>query len=178
MDTTAHPDPSRGFRAPGVVFGALALALTGGHLPAERAMATDFPEPKAFFHVDMEEPRRVSATIVNASYMASHYEGQLLDYDIRMVIHAFGVRYVTSERMEDTAFEMDDELAEERDGLKARLKSLVDTHEISLELCENTLHEAGLTVDDVELDVELVPFGVTRITELQNEHGFAYIKMN
>ncbi|MBK5936538.1 MULTISPECIES: DsrE family protein [Halorhodospira] len=151
--------------------GLVALGFSLGGVSAE-----EFPEPRLVFHVDMEEPQRVSSTIFNANNAASHYEGQLLDYDVRIVLHGFGLQYVTEDRLADTAYEVDDAERAERDELLERLRSLADTYDVQLEVCASSMDEAGLAADDLAVEAELIDYGATRLEELQRR-GFSYIKI-
>ncbi|ABM62707.1 DsrE family protein [Halorhodospira halophila] len=158
-------------RLGGVAAGLLALS---GALAS--AAAEDFPEPQLVFHIDMQEPQRVSSTIFNANNAASHYEGQLLDHDVRIVLHGFGLRYVTEDRLADTAYEVDEADVAERDDLLQRLRTLSDTYDVQLEVCASSMDEAGLEQEDLAVDAELIDYGATRLEELQRR-GFSYIKI-
>ncbi|MFP4129643.1 MAG: DsrE family protein [Halorhodospira sp.] len=152
---------------------ALGLGAGGGIAVAEE----DSPEPELVFHVDMAEPQRISSTIFNASSAASHYEAQLLDYEVRLVLQGYGLQYVTEERLEGSAYEVPEAKVEQRDQLLARLRSLASTYDgVQLEVCESSMEEAGLAASDLAVEAELVPYGATRIEELQRQ-GFSYIKM-
>jgi len=155
------------------LIGLAALGLTAGGAVAEEA----YPEPQLVFHVDMADPQRVSSTIFNASNAGSHYEAQLLDYDIRLVLQGYGLQYVTEDRLEGTAYEVPEAKVEQRDRLVTRLRSLASTYDgIRLEVCESSMEEADLTASQLAVDAELVPYGATRIEKLQRQ-GFSYIKM-
>ena len=156
--------------------GVLAAALVALGFSLGGVSAEEFPEPRLVFHVDMEEPQRVSSTIFNANNAASHYEGQLLDYDVRIVLHGFGLQYVTEDRLADTAYEVDDAERAERDELLERLRSLADTYDVQLEVCASSMDEAGLAAEDLAVEAELIDYGATRLEELQRR-GFSYIKI-
>ncbi len=155
-----------------ITLAALGLGAGGGI-----AVAEEYPEPQLVFHVDMAEPQRISSTIFNASNAASHYEAQLLDYDVRLVLQGYGLQYVTEERLEGSAYEVPEAKVEQRDQLVARLRSLASTYDgVQLEVCESSMEEAGLAASDLAVEAELVPYGATRIEKLQRQ-GFSYIKM-
>lgn len=165
---------ARRYAIRGLVVG---LASLGTGVGGGIAAAEDRPEPQLAFHVDMADPQRISSTIFNASSAASHYEGRLLDYDIRLVLQGYGLQYVTEERLEGTAYEVPEAKVEQRDRLVARLRSLASTYDgVRLEVCESSMEEAGLEDSDLAVDAELVPYGATRLEKLQRQ-GFSYIKM-
>ncbi|MDD3518033.1 MAG: DsrE family protein [Chromatiales bacterium] len=133
-------------------------------------------EAKVVYHADFSDPRRVSAMLTSINNMVTHYADNLLDYDVRIVFVAHGIRFVTDDRLEGTPFAEDAELAERRDNLKGRLASLHSVHGVKLELCDITRSQIGLDAGKLLDGVTLVPSGVVRITELQRQ-GFAYIKI-
>ncbi|WP_019023570.1 MULTISPECIES: DsrE family protein [unclassified Thioalkalivibrio] len=158
----------------------MALMLTGLLFAAlaftPRAEAME-PEAKVVYHADFADPRRFSAMLTSINNMMTHYQDEFMDVDVRIVFVAHGIRFLTDDDLADTPFEADEELKEERDTLRGRLMSLASTHGVQLELCEITRSQIGLDQDEVYDHVEFVPSGVVRIAELQNEKGFAYIKI-
>jgi len=106
-----------------------------------------------------------------------HYENEFIDHDVRIVFVAHGIRFVTDDALAGTPFEEDDRLREERDSLRGRMLSLNSLHNVRLELCEVTREAIRLSADEVYDAVEFIPSGVVRIAELQNDEGFAYIKV-
>lgn len=156
------------------LFLALVL-LVGGPLTPGTAAAIP-PDAEVVYHVDFADPRRFSATLTSINNMMMHYSDNLMEADVRIVFVAHGIRFVTDSDLEDTPFEVDAELAEQRDDLKGRLQSLASVHGVKLELCDITRSQIGLEVDELFDEVTMVPSGVVRIAELQDE-GFAYIKV-
>ncbi len=162
---------------PGIGIGLLMTALLVASLAlAPRAQAFE-PEAKVVYHADYADPRRFSAMLTSINNMMTHYENQFMDVDVRIVFVAHGIRFLTDDDLAETPFEADAELKEERDTLRGRLLSLNSTHGVKLELCEITRTQIGLAQDEVYDAVDFVPSGVVRVAELQNEHGFAYIKI-
>ncbi len=135
------------------------------------------PEAKVVYHADFADPRRFSAMLTSINNMMTHYQNQFIDADVRIVFVAHGIRFLTDDNLTGTPFEAGEELLDERDILRGRLQSLVSTHGVSLELCEITRSQIGLDQDLVYDNVEFVPSGVVRVAQLQNEEGFAYIKI-
>ena len=157
----------------GVLLLLLALALVPFALP-KPALAQDGAS-KVVYHVDFGEPRRLSAMLTSIHNMVTHYNNDFLEYDVRIVLNAHGIRFVTDDPLEGTPFEADETLRERRDNLKGRLATLMDLYGVRVELCNITRKEIGLAKDKVYDAVEFVPSGVVRIAELQQK-GFAYLK--
>ena len=133
-------------------------------------------EAKVVYHADFSDPRRFSGMLTSINNMVTHYNNELMDYDVRIVFVAHGIRFVTGDKLAETPFAEDAELAERRDNLSGRLQSLQQVHGVKLELCDITRGEINLAKGRLYDGVELVPSGVVRIAELQSE-GFAYIKI-
>lgn len=131
---------------------------------------------KVVYHVDFKDPRRFSAMLTTIYNMVSIYQNDLREYDVRIVFHSYGVRFLTDNKLEGTPFEADKALEERRENLKGRLMSLQDVYDVGLELCEITREHVGLSRDNVYEGVKAVGSGVVRIAELDSK-GFAYIKI-
>jgi uncharacterized protein len=133
-------------------------------------------EAKVVYHADFSDPRRFSSMLTSINNMVTYYNSELMDYDVRIVFVAHGIRFVTDDKLADTPFAEDADLAERRSNLTGRLQSLQQVHRVRLELCDITRSEINLGEKKLHEGVELVPSGVVRIAELQSE-GFAYIKI-
>jgi intracellular sulfur oxidation DsrE/DsrF family protein len=133
-------------------------------------------EAKVVYHADYSDPRRFSGMLTSINNMVTHYHNELMDYDVRIVFVAHGIRFVTDDKLANTPFAEDAELAERRSNLAGRLLSLQQVQNVKLELCDITRREINLANEKLYEGVELVPSGVVRIAELQSE-GFAYIKI-
>jgi len=131
---------------------------------------------KVVWHVDFTEPRRLSAMIQNVNNMVTTYQGNLDDYDVRIVFVAGGIRFVTTDPLKGTPFEEDDAYRKARPDLITRLQQLRTLHNVKLELCEITREALQLPTDKVIEGVAPVRSGVVRIAELQSK-GFAYLKV-
>lgn len=153
---------------------ALLLCFAVGLFQPSPALAQD--GAKVVYHADFSDPRRFSAMLTSINNMVTHYNNELMDYDVRIVFVAHGIRFVTDDPLEGTPFAADEALEERRDDLKGRLTSLANVHGVKLELCDITRSQINLTEDALYDGVELVPSGVVRIAELSGE-GFAYIKI-
>ena len=140
------------------------------------AAAEDDEIAQVVFHADFSDPRRFSAMLTSINNMVTHYQDELIDYDVRIVFVAHGVRFLTGNKLEKTPFQSDAALEERRENLAGRLSSLRDVQNVKLELCDITRSQIDLNKKELYSGVELVPSGVVRITELQ-QRGFAYIKI-
>ncbi|WP_019625230.1 DsrE family protein [Thioalkalivibrio sp. ALJT] len=157
----------------GLLLAALLLASLA-FMPAAKAFE---PEARVVYHADFADPRRFSAMLTSINNMMTYYQNEFMDVDVRIVFVAHGIRFLTDDDLADTPFAADAELRDERDTLRGRLMSLASTHGVKLELCEITRSQIGLDQEEVYDHVEFVPSGVVRIAELQNEKGFAYLKI-
>lgn len=149
------------------------LLLTIVAAPQVRAEA----EAKVVYHADFSDPRRFSAMLTCINSMVNHYANEFIEYDVRIVFVAHGVRFVTDDKLSGTPFAEDIPLAEQRANLRGRLLTLAQMHNVKLELCNITRSQIGLDEDKLYGQVELVPSGVVRIAQLQQKEGFAYIKI-
>jgi len=131
---------------------------------------------KVVWHVDFAEPRRLSAMIQNVNNMVTTYQGNLDDYDVRIVFVAGGIRFVTTDPLKGTPFEEDEAYRKARPDLITRLQQLRTLHNVKLELCEITREALQLPKDRIIEGVASVRSGVVRIAELQSK-GYAYLKV-
>ena len=131
---------------------------------------------KVVYHADFADPRRFSAMLTSINNMATYYENELQDYDIRIVFVAHGIRFLTNDKLEKTPFEEDAAMAERRESNRARLISLNEVMSVKLELCEITRSQIGLDKTKLYKGTDSVHSGVARIAELQQQ-GFSYIKI-
>lgn len=131
---------------------------------------------KVVWHVDFAEPRRLSAMIQNVNNMVTTYQGNLEDYDVRIVFIAGGIRFLTTDPLKGTPFQEDAAYRAQRPDLIVRLQQLRTLHEVKLELCEITREQLQLPKERIIEGVAPVRSGVVRIAELQAK-GFAYLKV-
>lgn len=131
---------------------------------------------KVVYHADFADPRRFSALLTSVNNMVTHYQNELIDYDVRIVFVAHGIRFVTDDKLSGTPFEEDAAMAERRTNNAGRLQALHKIQGVKLELCDITRSQINLDESKLYDGVESVPSGVVRLAELQHE-GFAYIKI-
>jgi len=131
---------------------------------------------KVVYHADFSDPRRFSAMLTSIYNMVNYYENEMIEYDVRIVFVAHGIRFVTDDKLSGTPFAEDKALAERRENLKGRLSSLQSVSDVKLELCDITRSQIKLDQSKVYEGIDSVPSGVVRLAELQHD-GFAYIKV-
>ena len=145
-------------------------------LSTARVLADDDETVKVVYHADFADPRRFSAMLTSINNMATFYENELQEYDLRIVFNSHGIRFLTDDDLEGTPFSEDAAMEARRESNRNRLMSLHDVMAVKLELCEITRSQINLPVEELYAGVEAVPSGVVRIAELQQQ-GFAYIKV-
>jgi len=154
----------------------LLLLITIFLVPIESTMAEEDGIVKVVYHADFADPRRFSAMLTSINNMLNYYENDMADYDVRIVFVAHGIRFVTDDKLVNTPFAEDKEMADRRKSLKGRLNSLREVRGVKLELCDITRTQVKLDKTRLYPGVESVPSGVVQIVDLQRK-GFAYLKV-
>jgi len=160
-----------------------AVALSSPPAQAQAQAQTQVQAParaqvaRVVWHADFSDPRRFSSMLTSINNMVTHYANEMLDFDVRVVFHSHGIRFLTDDPLTGTPFAADAALLQQRDNLRGRLLALHQVHRVKLELCEITRAQMNLDHAKLYPGVELVPSGVVRIAQLQNELGFAYLKI-
>jgi intracellular sulfur oxidation DsrE/DsrF family protein len=150
-----------GFRAIAFVFGLMLM----GAVQADEVK-------RVVWHVDYPDPDRLGRMISSINNMTQAYEGELADFDVRIVFLGAGIRFVTTDPLTGTPFAEDKEWKEKRDNVHIRLKSL---NNVKLELCNITATAVKLDTSTLIPGVTMVPSGVVQIADLQSK-GFSYLK--
>lgn len=145
-------------------------------VPGKASFAEDDGVLKVVYHADFSSPRRLSAMITSINNMVTTYKSDLEEYDVRIVFISHGIRFLTKDKLANTPFAEDKELAERRDNIMQRLASLQNVHDVKLELCDITRQAIKLDKKKIMSNVTFVRSGVVRLAELQHK-GFAYIKI-
>jgi intracellular sulfur oxidation DsrE/DsrF family protein len=172
---TETPRSTRTDRSLGWLLMPLLLLMASVLVAAPRIAGAE--EARVVYHADFSDPRRFSAMLTSINNMVVHYDNNFIDHDVRIVFVSHGVRFVTDDPLAGTPFAEDASLREQRENLRGRLLSLNTLHNVRLELCDITRGAVNLTEDALYDAVDLVPSGVVRLAQLQNEEGFAYIKI-
>ena len=157
-----------------LLLAATSLSSTGA-LAADGDTGSD-DVTKVVYHADFSDPRRFSAMLTSINNMVTYYQNQLVDYDVRIVFVAHGIRFLTDKKLENTPFKSDPRLDALRDNLRGRLSALNTIQDVKLELCDITRTQINLPKDMLYDGVTLVHSGVVQIADLQQQ-GFAYIKI-
>ena len=162
-------------RANGFIFALTLLfsTITAISIPS---IATAEDTVKVVYHADFADPRRFSAMLTSVNNMVTYYQNELIEYDVRIVFVAHGIRFVTDDKLDGTPFAEDPAMAERRENNAGRLQALQNVQEVKLELCDITRSQIGLAEEKLYKGVNLVPSGVVQLANLQSE-GFAYIKI-
>ncbi|MFB6261668.1 MAG: DsrE family protein, partial [Thiohalorhabdaceae bacterium] len=150
----------------------LFVGLTWTGAASAQGMGMDGPQPKVVYHVDYEGVRRFSAQLTSIYNMVHHYRNQLVDYDVRVVVNSFGVRFFTDNNLEDTPFAAGETLKEERENLKGRIRSLMDQYDVQVAICGITRKQLDLPKDAFYDGVTFMESGVVEVAKLQQK-GFA-----
>ncbi|MDH3559690.1 MAG: DsrE family protein [Gammaproteobacteria bacterium] len=152
------------------------LAWPGHSVIAQDNAADSDSVVKVVYHADFADPRRFSAMLTSINNMVTFYQNELVEYDVRIVFVAHGIRFLTDAKLENTPFSSDAALEERRSNLHGRLSALNSVQGVKLELCDITRTGIKLPEDALYKGVDLVPSGVVRIADLQ-ARGYAYIKI-
>ena len=131
---------------------------------------------KVVYHADFADVRRFSAMLTSINNMVTTYQNQLVDYDIRIVFVAWGIRFATADKLSATPFVETPALKARRADLLARLSDLHEQQGVKFEVCEITRNQIGLDKKKLIPGATMVDSGVVRLEELQHQ-GFAYIKI-
>ena len=153
----------------------LLVGVLWGATASAQGMGMDGPKPKVVYHVDYEGVRRFSAQLTSIYNMVHHYRNMLVDYDVRIVANSFGVRFFTDDNLKGTPFEAGKALKEQRENLKGRIQSLINTFDVEVALCGITREQLDMAKGDFYDGVTFVESGVVEVAKLQQK-GFAYIK--
>jgi intracellular sulfur oxidation DsrE/DsrF family protein len=127
---------------------------------------------RVVWHVDYGDPDRLGRMITSVNNMTQTWEGDLTDYDIRIVFLGAGIRFLTTDPLAKTPFAEDKELKEKRKQIHDRLKSL---NKVKLELCNITATAVQLDPKTLIPGVSMVQSGVVEIADLQMK-GYSYLK--
>ena len=159
---------------PLLLFAALIISIACTQTHA--ATDDDSQVAKVVFHADYADPVRFSSMLTSIFNMVTTYENQFTDYDIRIVFLSQGIRFLTTDRLKGTPFEVDGKFAETRKELIIRLKTLHNMQNINLSLCNITREAINLDKERLIPGVTLVTSGVVEIARLQQQ-GFSYLKV-
>jgi intracellular sulfur oxidation DsrE/DsrF family protein len=152
------------------------IVISTGLAPIKASADDASPIAKVVYHADYADPVRLSSMLTSIFNMVTTYENEFIDYDIRIVFLSHGIRFLTTDRLKGTPFEVDDKTAEIRKQLITRLKTLHNMQNINLSLCNITREAINLDKEKLIPGVTLVTSGVVEIAKLQSQ-GFSYLKV-
>jgi hypothetical protein len=155
---------------------ALFAVMLPGPVASGQAAKPQGEVRKVVYHADFADPRRYSAMLASINNMVTTYQNELVDYDVRIVFVSHGIRFVTADKLANTPFAEDAELARQRPDLLTRTRGMREVQSVKLELCDITREAVSLPKDKLMPGVSLVRSGVVQLAELQRQ-GFAYIKV-
>ncbi|TKR55750.1 hypothetical protein D7I39_07200 [Allopusillimonas ginsengisoli] len=139
---------------------ALGLGFSGGVLaasaqqPLEEASAA---QAKVVYHINDSEGQALAALRNMRNQLDTDPKAKIV-----AVAHADGIEFM------ETDYKDADKVGPLISGLAAR--------GVEFDVCEITMKRKKLEADDFVMEAQFVPSGVVRITSLQNEEGYAYIK--
>jgi len=140
----------------GLVLTGTALAQTA--MPVTRMHTQDITS-KVVYHIDSaEQPLKALRNMRNHLDVAPQTS-------IVVVTHANGVDFL-----------LEGAKHAETGTPYAPLVNALAARGVAFEICEITLQNRKLTTDQFVLDATFTPSGVVRVTDLQTQQGFAYIK--
>lgn len=155
----------------------LALALVCAACLTPRTTWAKEDTVKVVYHADFADPRRFSAMLTSVNNMVTYYTNELVNFDVRIVFVAHGIRFLTDNALTGTPFAQDTELAEQRENLRGRLNALNSVHQVKMEVCDITRSQINLAPAMLYSYVQSVPSGVVRLADLQTRQGFTYLKI-
>lgn len=159
-----------------VTFFTVILGIGIGIAPTTVSADDADPVAKVVYHADYADPVRLSSMLTSIFNMVTTYENEFMEYDIRIVFLSQGIRFLTTDRLKGTPFEVDDKTAEIRKELITRLTTLHNMQNINLSLCNITREAINLDKEKLIPGVTLVTSGVVEIAKLQSQ-GFSYLKV-
>lgn len=132
-----------------------ASAQTATAASGTKAVAAE--QAKVVYHIN----DAASQALAGLRNMRNHLD-VAPDTDIKVVVHAAGIDFLMTDYPQaDTV---------------APLVSALASRGVTFEVCEITLKNRNLSKDQFILEADFVPSGVVRVTELQNQEGYAYLK--
>lgn len=116
---------------------------------------------KTVYHCDYDDDERFNVFMSTLLHQIEHYEEELIENEISIVVNGFCTRYISKES---------------KDGkFLAMLDSRIQNYGVKVYACQSGMKASGVKQSDIK-GVQLVPNGGAKLAELQNQ-GFAYIKV-
>ena len=115
------------------------------------------------------EKKILKAIVANKA----HYESQLKELDVAVVIHGGSYRYFTIDPSK-TEYKTDKALLKNYTDLKKRIKSMADTYDVEFLMCRAGMIKHGLNAKNIVNFVKIIPNSTIGLIDKQND-GYAYI---
>lgn len=137
----------------------LAVGGTSGSAMAQNKVASAKQDvtPKVVYHINDAETQALAALRNMRNQLDTAPNTQIV-----AIAHADGIEFL------ETDYKDAKTVGPLIAGLAAR--------GVHFEVCEITMSRKKQTPDDFVMEAEFVPSGVVRLTELQQQEGYAYIK--
>lgn len=137
------------------------VLLGAGAMPA-LASATDsaagaHQTPRVVYHISDAQSQALAAV----RSMRNHLD-TASDTEITVVTHGDGIEFLMTDY-------------EDADAVGPLIADL-SARGVVFEVCEITIEAKGYSLDDFLMEADFTPSGVVRITELQNDQNYAYIR--
>ncbi len=135
---------------------------------------------KVVYPLDFPDVKRVHFMLNTLNNLVTHYQKNLIDYEISIAVYGAGLQYVMKD-FKDTGFVQMPYLSyggpvdNGTQGRIAALKQLAGDN-LRIFVCENTMEKKHVKKEQLQTYSEVTPGGVLKLIELQRE-GAAYVKI-
>lgn len=106
----------------------------------------------------------------------THYENQLQELDVIVVIHGGAYKFFLKD-VRQTTFQKDEEAKKITPDLAKRLASLHETYGVEFWMCQAGATKYKLTRQDILDFVKLIPNSAIGLIDAQND-GYAYLPLS
>ncbi len=135
---------------------------------------------KVIYPLDFPDVKRVHFMLNTLNNLVKHYQKNLIDYEISIVVYGPGLQYVMKD-FKGTGFVDMPYLHKGGpvdNGTQGRMDTLIQLAGDNLRVfvCENTMEKKNVKKEQLQAYSELTPGGVLKLIELQGE-GAALIKI-
>jgi len=102
-----------------------------------------------------------------------HYEGQLKELEVAVVIHGGAYRFFVKD-LNKSIFRDDKELTDRYMDIKKRIETMSDTYDVEFLMCGAAMSKNKLTKKDIVKFVTIIPNSTIGLIDKQNDE-YAYI---
>jgi len=118
------------------------------------------------------ERKVLKAIVVNKA----HYEGQLRELDVVVVIHGEAYRFFTKDPLK-TIYKTDKILLSTHKTLAKRIESMIENYDVTFLMCGAGMEKRKLKKGDIYPFVTIIPNSTIGLIDQQNR-GYAYIPVD